>query len=1147
MDEPQRIGRYELVRRVGAGGMGVVYEAIDSRDRSRLALKVLLPHAAEEEDGLLRFKREFRALARLHHPNVVRVFDAGLDDDVAFIAMEFLDGVNIRKHLKSFEDGSLRTAELRRCLAQIFGALAYIHARRIVHRDLKPENVLVCEDGRVKLMDFGVARLLKAPSTSSGLLGTFAYMAPEQVTGAELDGRADLYAVGIFMYEALVGGYPFPVEPPAAALHHHVNTEPPDVLEAVPGSDPRLAALCHRLLKKDPLDRVQSADEALSLLTEEEDETAVADDTIAMSARPVGDEPGHLFAPRFVGRQSALSALSTVVEQTAAGAGTVLLIEGASGLGKSRLVQELKGRHKNRVTVLTGTCAPERLHPYQPFQSILDDAEAIITRSPADIIRKILSRDGSLVHAISPRLARLGESTPRAHADPTERRIRLHKAVIGVIGRLALTRPVVLVVEDIHFADSGSREVLWNAVRTYLQPRKDGQPGTVCPVSLLLTRRLLAEGRDHAEELIRRLDERGRLQRLALGPFEPEEVAYMVRSMTGVDSVAPAALKALMQLTGGRPMMVSEVLESWIADGTLSRRQGQWYYKKTRLSDDARVNDSRARPVGIPRKARGPADELALSRLEPLSSFARTMLERLAVLGKTVPADLVRAVADLEEDRFLDAIDEVVRANLLVEDVTRPGVRYRFHHQAFRDAVARSLAPDIRVMTHRFVARRIERCFRHRRRDLAHALARHFREGGQPGRSLRYLEYMVDAAAARGDLEAAVRRIEEAMAIVDERPLGIASITRRLQLTLKHIDVLLDFGRAREALDRADPSAAIDARHPPRMQAELLLRRAACQSRLGRLDETLATLGRMPQPPPTRGLAARGLALEGRARALRGEFGLAQKALESARTIALEGGLGELAERLDGQLGDVLLRQGRYQEAFEWLSAGLAHARARGDTRATAELLGSVGMVRAAQGDNDEALEFYREAIDLVESRGVRADLERWSGALGMLMTDIGDDKGALSQLEQALDIAREVGNRQGEAMWRGELGRAHLLAGRSEKAAAELMRSLAIARDIGFALYEGYAQVHLGRLALDQTYDDFSEARDRLEAGLEIAETLSHDELNALALSEMGRVARAEGDAQVAQTLFQRARQAAARGQNKSLRQRVREVATGR
>ena len=158
MNKPKSIGRYRLVERVGSGGMGVVYDARDTRTNERVALKVLLPHAAEATQGLLRFKREFRALARLRHKNIVRVFDAGLENNVAFIAMEFIQGTNIREHLQRFKKGKNRFEEIARCTKAILHALSHIHARRIVHRDLKPENIMIDENGSPKIIDFGLSK-----------------------------------------------------------------------------------------------------------------------------------------------------------------------------------------------------------------------------------------------------------------------------------------------------------------------------------------------------------------------------------------------------------------------------------------------------------------------------------------------------------------------------------------------------------------------------------------------------------------------------------------------------------------------------------------------------------------------------------------------------------------------------------------------------------------------------------------------------------------------------------------------------------------------------------------------------------------------------------------------------------------------------
>ena len=246
--------------------MGIVYQAKDPRDGRPLAIKVLRPEAAEDRQELNRFKREFRLLARLRHPNIVRVFDAGIEDDVPFITMEYLEGMNLRKYMTEFSSKTVREKEIRRVMAEIYQALSYTHRRNIVHRDLKPENVFVTKENRVKLMDFGVAHFHRTAEGESELFGTFAYMAPEQILSRPVDSRADLYATGIMMYEFLADSFPFPVEPPAAALHNHVNMSPKPLRQVAPHVDRKLAALVDRLLQKDPDKRPASANAAFEAL-----------------------------------------------------------------------------------------------------------------------------------------------------------------------------------------------------------------------------------------------------------------------------------------------------------------------------------------------------------------------------------------------------------------------------------------------------------------------------------------------------------------------------------------------------------------------------------------------------------------------------------------------------------------------------------------------------------------------------------------------------------------------------------------------------------------------------------------------------------------------------------------------------------------
>jgi len=1119
--------------------MGVVYEAFDTNKQQRVALKVLLPHAAEEAEGLLRFKREFRALARLRHKNIVRVYDSGIEDDIPFISMEFLEGRDVRAYLNGITAGTLRDNETIKSLRQIFGALSHIHARRIVHRDLKPENILVSDDGHVKLMDFGVARLLRAPTDSSGLLGTFAYMAPEQVTTGEIDGRSDLYAIGVILFELLTGQYPFPIEPPAAALHHHVNTPPQLVRHMAPGANPTLAALTHRLLEKDPMDRLQSAEDAMRFLADSE----AAEASLPDVSREL---PGLLFVPRFVGREDDLEEFEGIASDAAGGRGKLVLLEGPSGVGKSRLIEELRIRVRRRTHILIGQCMPEAQQAYGAVEPVLDAIASIASRAPRDVVHRIVGRDAALVAAVSPRLASFGGRATTAHLDPNERKIRLHKAIVGVIGRLALTRPVVLVFDDMHWADPLTAELIWDAARTLLAPRPGGTRGeTVCPVAIIGARRSAAEGDDRSETLLRRLDSKGILLRSKVTPLGIDHVAEMFRTMTGMSKPAPAVIQEVMDTSHGLPLLVQEVIHGYVREGRLVRNQGTWTFDGDSVDTEGprRTTIDTGRASSVPPAATGaPARrrDVALGKLGALSPAARQLVERLALLGRLLPSDLVSALSRLEETAFLDAIDELVRGDVLVEELANDGVRYRFFHEGFREAVVRDLPKRVRQKLHLEIARTLERRFRDRRAELAHVLGRHFRQGAQPERAIRYLVMVAEAAAGRGDLDGALRRLSDARAIIEDGRESPASATRSLKLLLREIELLLDFGRTQAALERADPQAAAVARDPRAMADELMLRRATCHFATGKLDETLAALGRMARPSPNRSLAVRALSLEGRTRVARGEHTEARAVLEAARDVASEAALDHLLQPLEARIGVVMLHQGEYGAALRKLEDVLARARDENDTKLVGDVVGHIGRIHAARNNTMEALACYREALEIAEARGHRADHERWSGALGMLMTDLGDYADAEDRLATALDVALETGNRQGESTWRGELGIRHFHAGDVERAASELTRCLAIAREIGFARYEGWAQVYLGAVGLERDLDKLEDAQDRIESGLEIASDISNDEIKIMGLLFMGRLRNASGDAVSAEEQLAAAEALAAATQNLRLQRRV-------
>ena len=221
------IGRYQLLQVIGKGGMGVVYLAKDPILQRLVAIKVLAPHLASDETVIARFINEARIAASLQHPNIVTVYEAGQDGDFVFMAMEYVEGQDLAALLR--QRGRLHPDEAIAILRGVALALDYAHQRGIIHRDVKPSNVLVSEDGVVKLMDFGIARVVGGERhTKTGVLvGTPEYMAPELWEGKEADKMADLYALGVMAYEMLTGEVPFSGETPIAVGYKHVHGEVP--------------------------------------------------------------------------------------------------------------------------------------------------------------------------------------------------------------------------------------------------------------------------------------------------------------------------------------------------------------------------------------------------------------------------------------------------------------------------------------------------------------------------------------------------------------------------------------------------------------------------------------------------------------------------------------------------------------------------------------------------------------------------------------------------------------------------------------------------------------------------------------------------------------------------------------------------------
>ncbi|HNX99295.1 MAG TPA: Stk1 family PASTA domain-containing Ser/Thr kinase [Oscillospiraceae bacterium] len=286
-------GRYEILERIGSGGMSVVYKALCHRLNRYDAIKILRDDLSADGESRERFQAESQAIAMLSHPNIVSVYDVGHLDDMEYIVMELVDGITLKQYMQ--KKGALSWKETLHFSIQIAKALAHAHEKGIIHRDIKPQNIMLLKDGTIKVADFGIAELQSSLSGSSDqAVGSVHYMAPEQAKGAVADARSDIYSLGVVMYEMLTGALPYTGDTPEEIAIKHINGNPVSPHELAEDVPVKLEEITLRAMSSDLQSRYQSADEMLADLEEFRKDQAAAEArlTIAPDVAPIRERGG---------------------------------------------------------------------------------------------------------------------------------------------------------------------------------------------------------------------------------------------------------------------------------------------------------------------------------------------------------------------------------------------------------------------------------------------------------------------------------------------------------------------------------------------------------------------------------------------------------------------------------------------------------------------------------------------------------------------------------------------------------------------------------------------------------------------------------------------------------------------------------------
>jgi hypothetical protein len=714
-------GRYRIERVLGEGGMGRIWLAEDLQELRQVALKEMqVPEGlspSKVEELVLMFRHEFYAMTKLQHPGTLKVFDCGMTEaGNRFITMEVVGG----QDLSSVARGQpLDTLTLYRTLIQMAQVLAFIHARLYVHCDIKASNVRLMEDGTIKLMDFGVMHQLGTPSPGK-LKGTLEYMAPEWQRGANIDGRADLYSLGVMAYFLATRRLPFKRQSPAALLADHLTRPPPKPSTICP-VDPALEEIILLLLAKDPRDRYQNAGELLEALCQASGEP--------LPEEPLSARASYLHVPEVVGREAELEQLMNALAEADWGQSQAVLIGAPAGVGKSRLLQEFELQAKlAEIAFGMGQCRAEGLAPLAPLTQAL---RSLVPLTPQEVIDRV----GPLLSRLVPSFANPSAPVP-SFSDAGAERIAIFGALTEWLQALAERHTFVLCFEDLQWADAATLEVLNVIIRALSRTRGMvvGSYRSDALSRLSLAFQTVDEGLSH---------------RLDLAPLSAEHVRALVQlALPGLE-VPTGFVTGLHAITEGNAFFATECLRALVEEGALRRVGGRW------MADGNLAT----------RKLPATIEDAVLARLKAAPPDRVALLRRLAPAGRSLELPMVRALAGMIEVDLFQALDDIVARQFLqlIEG------RYVFTHDTVHQAIYDSTSEQIRRAYHGRVAEVLQG-FRHDNPNVDRMVGYHFARSTQPRRAIEPLMRAGQAAIGSQALLDATRFLKEAAELLEQEP-----------------------------------------------------------------------------------------------------------------------------------------------------------------------------------------------------------------------------------------------------------------------------------------------------------------------------------------------------------------------------------------
>jgi tetratricopeptide (TPR) repeat protein len=1001
---PRQIGQYVIESTLGQGGMGVVYLATDTFLHRRAALKILPPGLAQDPEARRRFLNEARAAATLNHPNAAVLYEVGSEADDLFLAMEFVPGTTLRTMAAS---GPVSWSEVLTMSLDILDALGTAHQHGIVHRDIKGANLMRTPEGRVKVMDFGLAKISGGSTitASDAILGTAAYMSPQQVMGQEVDGRTDLFSLGVVMYELLTGRLPFAGDQAVAMAHAILHEDPITIRELQSEVPADLEHIVFKAMMKNAQERYQSAAEMAEDLIRFRDHdrqlrAGIHEELDLVATREGLASRRERFLAPLVGREAPSERLRALHREAQLGDGAAVCLAGEAGIGKSRLVEELcRGFRREGSRVLTASALfGGGGSSYLPFADALRQYFALRGVDSAQALQRfLLDRSPRLAGSV-PVLSRFLRFAFASNGPTSEE--ELWEVLDQVLTFIAEERPLVLVLEDLQWADEATVRLFH-----FLTRRVAGRR-----MFLLVTYRpeeAIAEpgGRAHPlQGILQLLGREEHFERIELTRLSRADVGELLRRLYPGSEWGEEFGTMLFREAEGNPFFMVEILKLLTAEKVLAKRGESWTLATT------------VDKISIPDKVY----DVVMRRLSRLGDREREILELGAVEGDVFHSGTILRGLNLERMPLLKTLQFLEQVHHLIHAT---GPQYHFDHSKIREILYASIPPELRIEYHTVVGQFLAESFGESE-EHAGIIAHNLLQAGLKEEALPYLVLAAHASArlfAHTDAIAYLERAETLLHdLFPERP-PIERVRELAEIRQRRGDEEYLAGRYLAAL--ASYETALDqtrAASDPRREADLM--RA-----IGRMHYML------------------------------GHPAEAQKSYDEAigryETLVEEARVREDAPRLNTalrELGKLHFFKGDLETSERYLREAIDMAEARGDERLHAAALNNLSGIHYVRGDLEEAFACHRAGFAIRARMGDEAALAQSHKNIGILHYRLGESREAGEHLNEALALYRKAVDRRGEAVTLRHLGNVHYQDGDHVGAQRHWEASLSLCRELG-------------------------------------------------------------------------------------------------